>query len=281
MFELSKQTNPEVLGPVSDKEVTYDGTKIEINEKNETQIEEEKTEIESDHEQKAGEERGEIMTREQVNDFLKRGLKFFRGIRNSEQESLEHHYSNELINFQGTEKEFALELLEKHRDYVIMENIEEFDGLDREVALKMMGIGDATFVINHPERFKGLVLDKKFALEAITPSSGGTIDGPCRSILKNAEKFQGLDKEIVLKLIERREGWSFFHSLVRGNFQNIPLDKEIAQKLIETGWDGIDLVFVNHKKFKKSDRAEIRQMLIDAGQSERLSRHEYFPEDEH
>jgi hypothetical protein len=159
--------------------------------------------------------------------------------------------------FDKLDKAVAIRLIEAHRGDAVMWNHEKFEGLvlDKELAMKLIGLGNAYSVTDYIKKFEGL--DKEVALKLIEAERGG-------SVVRDHEKFEGLvlDKEIAMKLIECEQKVMLLAHLKK--FNN--LDGEIAGILIERGAG--EKVVRNHEKFEGLvlDK-EIAMKLIETDQA--------------
>ena len=122
------------------------------------------------------------------------------------------------------DKEFALKLIEVGKGYEVINCLNRFQNLDEEIALKLMCC-DLDLMAEHLNKFEGL--GKRFVLKLIEIVD----DTEVTYFMDRYNKFQDLDKEVAFKLIEMGEGWWVIKNLK--NFQGLVLNKEFALKLIE------------------------------------------------
>lgn len=115
-----------------------------------------------------------------------------------------------LVEFTSPEdhRGIALEFIEAKKSLDVIDNLSKFEGLNQEVALKLIEAAMR-------DKFKNVALSE---------------------IINNLYKFSGPDNnEVALKLIEEGEGW-----LVAGHIDKFHgLDEEVLQRLSQkrsTGW---------------------------------------------
>ncbi len=115
--------------------------------------------------------------------------------------------------------------------------IDKFEGLDTEVAIKLMKFRCGNVIIEHIDKFEGLNLNKDCALLMIEHNC-------VQLVIDNIDKFEGfvLDKELALRLIKNGKEWAVLHNMDK--FQGITWDKEIAHIIIESPGDKS---FITHK----------------------------------
>jgi hypothetical protein len=163
--------------------------------------------------------------------------------------------SKHLHVFQGLDNEVALKLIEKGNGDSVADNLEKFQGLNHhEIALLLIEKGAGRSVARNLEKFQGLN-HKEIALLLVKIGAGA-------SVADYFEKFQGLNhQEIALLLIDNKVGGSVARNL--GKFQGLN-HKEIALLLVKIGAGAS--VADYFEKFQGLNHQEIASLLINHGE---------------
>jgi len=134
--------------------------------------------------------------------------------------------------FQGLDhNEIALKIIEADNAWHVGENLHKFKGLSKEAAIKLLGLDEEGLckVVMFLRNFRDL--DKEVAMKIIEM-------GDANAVMKNLDLFKGLDKEVAIKLMESPEGIRYV-GLNLDKFEG--LDDEIVRRLQEAG-EGASLV---------------------------------------
>ena len=123
----------------------------------------------------------------------------------------------------GLNAEVAKRLIEIGRGGAVVNNLEKFEGLDhKEIALRLIEAGKGWAVAYNLEKFEGL--DAEVAKRLIEPGDGW-------AVADNLEKFEGLDhKEIALRLIEADDGEAVAYNLEKFEGLSTEMKQEIQEK---------------------------------------------------
>ena len=122
-------------------------------------------------------------------------------------------------------KKIAKLLIEKGNHKAVARNLEKFEGLNSETAKLLIEKGRSFIVAENLEKFEG-VDHKEIAKFIIEKGAWRT---PPVSLVKNLEKFEGLDSEIAKLLIEKG-----YWSAVINNLKKFKkLDSETVELLIK------------------------------------------------
>src|SRR3989339_523002 len=149
---------------------------------------------------------------------------------------IEAGYTDRVIitkdKFAGLElnKEIAMLLIEKKQTKALADNLKRFNNLDKEIALALVEAGHArlVIVICDKDKFAGLELNKEIAMLMIEKKQSKTL-------VDYLNKFNNLDKEVALSLIEAGYGYSVIAITDEDKFAGLEFNKELAMLLIEFG----------------------------------------------
>lgn len=172
-----------------------------------------------------------------------------------------------MASFSGLDHvKVALRLMETEEVSFLEKYIGNFRGLNDTVALKFINSGRPGVVMTNLGSFSGL--DKKIVMNLI--------DINALEVAKGLEHLDGLHKNAAAKLIETGMGWSVAKNLNRFKrfnedvFNGISHDK-LATALIRAG-DG-KYVAMYLGNFTNANRKKIALALIEAGDGKYISRH--------
>src|SRR3989339_138320 len=173
---------------------------------------------------------------------------------------IEAGYTDRVIitkdKFAGLElnKEIAMLLIEKKQTKALADNLKRFNNLDKEIALALVEAGHArlVIVICDKDKFAGLELNKEIAMLMIEKKQSKTL-------VDYLNKFNNLDKEVALSLIEAGYGYSVIAITDKEKFAGLELNKEIAILLIEKRYSQVFLSNVD--KFFGIDKEVITIIL--------------------
>lgn len=185
--------------------------------------------------------------------------------------------------------EVAKRLIGSGQIKTFIENFEKFNGIifGDEIAenildecekesyqLRIDSMND--FILNNLKSFNGL--SKKTAIRVLTNYGKRSYDwdnrsknkGPDRDVLlKEIDRFVGIDKEFALTLLKNYESEFVFQNA--GKFAGFELNEELANDLIDQG-EG-RLVAEHLDRFKNADHDKVAKRLIAAGASSGLMSH--------
>src|SRR3989339_794781 len=169
--------------------------------------------------------------------------------------------------FAGLElnKEIAMLLIEKKQTKALADNLKRFNNLDKEIALALVEAGHArlVIVICDKDKFAGLELNKEIAMLMIEKKQSKTL-------VDYLNKFNNLDKEVALSLIEAGYGYSVIAITDEDKFAGLEFNKELAMLLIEFG--GAVTVISFKDKFAGLElNKEIAMLIIKKKQAQVLS----------
>ena len=181
-----------------------------------------------------------------------------------------------------THTELALKLIESSGVGIsfLVENLSDFEGLDADIAHRLIEEGNGESVAEHLPNFKG-VDHADLAHRIIKEGYGESVaeylanfegvdhadianrlikEGCGESVAQYLSNFKGVDHaDIARRLIEKGDGWSVVEHLA--NFKGAD-HADIAHRLIEKG-DGY--LVINHlHDFKGVDHADIAYRLIES-----------------
>lgn len=168
-------------------------------------------------------------------DSVASNLEKFQGVDNKEiaQKLIEigqgETVAQNLFHFKGLDDSIALKLISLEKAERVLAFIDSFNKLDQEVAKKLMKAGYERSVLKKYYHFKDLSL-KDIALGFIENDN-------MRTLAYDLDMFpdNSLDQEIAMKLLEAGEGLKLAQYIK--SFQG--LDKEIAIRLIQQGQFGV------------------------------------------
>src|SRR3989339_1316605 len=184
---------------------------------------------------------------------------------------IEAGYTDRVIitkdKFAGLElnKEIAMLLIEKKQTKALADNLKRFNNLDKEIALALVEAGHArlVIVICDKDKFAGLELNKEIAMLMIEKKQSKTL-------VDYLNKFNNLDKEVALSLIEAGYGYSVIAITDEDKFAGLEFNKELAMLLIEFG--GAVTVISFKDKFAGLElNKEIAMLIIKKKQAQVLS----------
>ncbi|MCX6739950.1 MAG: hypothetical protein NTZ49_01840 [Candidatus Parcubacteria bacterium] len=190
-------------------------------------------------------------------------FKFFDGVSHNEiaKEMIAAGRSYDLSwylnKLNGLEKEIALKLIEDGHSSKVAEHIKSFKDLDKNVALKLIQNNQKSAIVKNLEIFSGL--DNEVAWELVKGMFAAY------DLEKILDKFDSLDKDFALKLIESGQIWYVVGHPER--FKNFTLDKSIALKIIEAKRP--EILLDNIARFRGLDKEVIIKM-IEVGQSKKV-----------
>jgi hypothetical protein len=131
------------------------------------------------------------------------------------------NYCQEKKQGERSKKE-ALELIDAGKQFWVGKNLIEFSGLDEEVAMALIRVGESESVLEFLDKFSNLN-HQEIAMELIDRDE-------VKVVMKYLDNFQGLDQQLIVSaLLQRQEGAVLAKNL--HNFNH--LDPEIARVLIE------------------------------------------------
>ena len=168
----------------------------------------------------------------------------------------------------------------------IIKNLEKFEGLGQEIAIKLIESGEGRYVVKNLEKFEGL--DYKEIINKLIESNSNYslwkgshfgketyhendfLDNPDKSInlnsiADNLEKFKEIDNDLIIKIIDAGFGSMIIDKIQENkinNFTGINY-KEIIYKLIDSKLG--DKVGYILNKFPGLDHSEIALKMIESG----------------
>lgn len=141
--------------------------------------------------------------------------------------------AGKILEHADCSKDLALALINAGEASAVAFHLDKFHGLDLEVATKLIEVGSAhhmTYadqIASYPEKFRVQDgSDKPLALKLLE----GGLEG-IYAFLRDPKKFQHLDRDVAIKLIELRQG-SYVLKMPK-IFEGLILDKEIAEIFVE------------------------------------------------
>src|SRR3989339_429828 len=160
--------------------------------------------------------------------------------------------------FAGLEfnKEIAMLLIEKKQTNFLVNYLNEFNNLDKEIAIALIEAGYTDRVIITKDKFAGLELNKEIAMLLIEKKQ-------TKALADNLKRFNNLDKEIALALVEAGHARLVIVICDKDKFAGLELNKEIAMLMIEKKQSKTLVDYLN--KFNNLDK-EVALSLIEAGQ---------------
>lgn len=167
-------------------------------------------------------------------------------------------------------KKDALDLIKEGNVQGLIENINEFKGLDEEIVLKMIDEGYSEYVFDFLNKVKDFPFNKDTAIKLIEPDSwylprfdeDRTRDASSAYVFNNPDKFGIIfNEETALELI--KGGRSFAVDKYIDKFSN--LGKEVAVELIR-GRFSCDCVFNHTEKFNLILDKQFFLELLNYGQ---------------
>jgi hypothetical protein len=150
-------------------------------------------------------------------------------------------------------KKEALELIGAGKQFLVGQNLIEFSGLDGEVAMALIRVGERKSVLESLDKFSNLN-HQEVAMKVIE-------DGRGDLVAAHLDKFENLDRRVALTLIKEK----FSHRVAPylSKFNDLD-DREVAWAMIEAtqGW----VVAENLAKFSNLNHQEVAMGLIDRGE---------------
>src|SRR3989339_898654 len=152
-------------------------------------------------------------------------------------------------------KEIAMLIIDKNQAQVLVDNLNKFNNLDKEVALILVGVGYVSEVFYYKDKFAGLEFNKEIAMLLIEKKQ-------TNALADNLKRFNNLDKEIALALVEAGHARLVIVICDKDKFAGLELNKEIAMLMIEKKQSKTLVDYLN--KFNNLDK-EVALSLIEAG----------------
>ena len=152
-------------------------------------------------------------------------------------------------------KEIAMLIIDKNQAQVLVDNLNKFNNLDKEVALILVGVGYVSEVFYYKDKFAGLEFNKEIAMLLIEKKQ-------TKALADNLKRFNNLDKEIALALVEAGHARLVIVICDKDKFAGLELNKEIAMLMIEKKQSKTLVDYLN--KFNNLDK-EVALSLIEAG----------------